>query len=56
MKSLEPGKKQPLHNAASHPADAFMTFADGFYHEEQIDEYLDSHDKKRYTANNTTGY
>lgn len=30
-------KKQPLHNAASHGADAFMTFADGFFHEEEIE-------------------
>lgn len=49
-------KKQPLHDAASHPADAFMQFADGYFHEEQIDEYLDNHNQSRHTANEFTGY
>lgn len=48
--------KQPLHNAASHGADAFMVFADGYYHEEEIDTHLESFDQIHYTANSTTGY
>ena len=48
--------KQPMHDAASHGADAFMVFADGFYHEEEIDDYLESFDQIHYTASSTTGY
>lgn len=49
-------QKHPRHDAASHGADAFQVFASGYYHESEIDDYLDSHDKKRYTANDVTGY
>mgnify|MGYP003629799233 CR=1 FL=1 len=49
-------QKQPRHDAASHPADAFMTFADGYYHETEINEYLESSENRRYSANTTTGY
>lgn len=31
-------KKEPRHDDASHGADAFMTFADGFFHEEEVRE------------------
>ena len=49
-------KKTPLHDAASHGADAFMVYADGYFHESVIDDYVDSFEESRYTANTTTGY
>ena len=55
-KTLLTWKKQPRHDAASHPADAFMVYADGYYHEEEIDDHLESFDQIHYTASPTTGY
>lgn len=49
-------KKIPLHDAASHPADAFMQFADGYFHEEEKEKYYESSDHSMRTANETTGY
>lgn len=49
-------KKIPLHDAASHPADAFMQFADGYFHEEEKEKYYESRDHSTRTANPTTGY
>lgn len=49
-------KKIPLHDAASHPADAFMQFADGYFHEEEKEKYYESSDHAMRTANETTGY
>lgn len=50
-------KKMPVHDQFSHGADAFMTFADGYYHtsvvEEQADEVYGAANKGR---NATTGY
>lgn len=45
-------KKEPVHDQASHGADAFMTFCDGYSSEEE--EYDDGHDDR--TRNATTGY
>jgi len=47
-------RKQPLHDAASHPADAFMQFADGYFHEAEKEEYYETYDD--HTVNATTGY
>lgn len=46
-------KKQPRHDAASHGADAFMTFTDGYYYEEEETEPQ----RGVYSGRNaTTGY
>lgn len=47
-------KKTPLHNAASHGADAFMTWSDGFHHEEEVEREADS--VQPHGRNTTTGY
>lgn len=49
-------KKTPLHNKASHVADAFMVYGDGYCHEEGIDEYEAETDHGRGAGNATTGY
>lgn len=47
--------QKPLHDSASHPADAFMTFADGWHlaAEQEEDDYEHHHNSGR---NATTGY
>jgi len=47
--------KLPVHDKASHGADAFMTFADGYYHEEEV-ENQDERDYGMSGKNVTTGY
>lgn len=48
-------KKQPLHDISSHGADSFMTFADGFHAEREIEEDQDSFFGNE-GRNGTTGY
>lgn len=43
---------KPVHDASCHGADAFMTFADGFFHIEEIEEDVDT----RTGRNKGTGY
>jgi len=56
MKRERFGGAKSRHDAASHPAKAFLVFAEGYYHEEEIDDYLESFDQIHYTSNSTTGY
>ena len=52
---LSTWKQQPLHDSNSHGADAFMTFADGFSHIEEVDEQYEE-DHGTSGRNATTGY
>jgi len=50
-------KKIPLHNAASHCSDAYMSFADGFFlYDEVEDEEYERYNDERMGCNATTGY
>ncbi len=49
-------KKQPVHDGASHGADAFMTFTDGWYLDEEIEEDETVGMISQEGRNATTGY
>jgi hypothetical protein len=53
---LSDWKPNPLHDKNSHPADAFMTFSDGYYEELPPPEGAESGDHALTGANPTTGY
>ena len=46
--------KQPLHNGASHGADSFMTFADGWHLPAEIEDHAE--EIQEMGRNATTGY
>lgn len=48
-------KPKPLHDKHSHGADAFMTFADGFYHAGEVEDHADEV-AQTVGRNPTTGY